>query len=216
MSNVIKYIIINDKITFLDEHPNKLLFLYNYKSYYKLKWLIYAWSPLPNEIQKKIINIYDLSNVSSIEKLLESIFNNEHINIIKNTKKDIYEKTFIKFLYDLNYLNKNLLLLFTVSTKFYKNNPGFVFNNKYGYLKITKEEQIKIEKYKKNNVNLTNFYTEISFGFDKYIIKNSCYYFKELVKNNDEWWLITTGYIDKIIEDEESEKIIYWIFSQVI
>ena len=213
MSIVIRYIILNDKISCLEEHANKLLFLYNYRSYYKLKWLIYAWAPLPNEVQKKIINIYNTTNLYLTNELIKLIFS-EHDEIIKKIQKDIDEKTFIKFLYDLKYINKNLLLLLSIETKMYKDNPGFVLNNEN--FKITNEEKIEIEKYKKNNINTINFYKKISFGFDKYIIKKFAYFVKELIKINNEWWLITTCYKDKIEEDLVSEKIICWIFSIIV
>jgi hypothetical protein len=213
MSIVIRYIIINDKITCIEERANKLLYLYNCKSYYNLKWIIYAWTPLPIEIQKKIINIYNCTNLIYIEYFLK-IITDEYIEIIKNTKKDIYEKTFIKFLYDLNYINKKLLLLFTIQTKSYSNMTGYVLKNKN--FKITDEEHTKIEKYKKNNIDKKKFYTEISFGLVKCTIKFT-YYIKELIKIENEWWLITTCYIDKIQEEQlETEKIIYWIFSIII
>jgi hypothetical protein len=210
MSIVIRYIILNDKISCLEEHANKLLFLYNYRSYYKLKWLIYAWAPLPNEVQKKIINIYNTTNLYLTNELIKLIFS-EHNEIIKKTQKDIDEKTFIKFLYDLKYINKNLLLLFNTETKVYPNNPGFVLDKENKNFKITIEEMIKIEKYKNNKDK--NFYRHISFNFDKYIIKKFAYYVKELIKIENEWWLITTCYKDRIEEDLETQKIICWIFS---
>ena len=212
MSVVIRYIILNDKISCLPEHVDKLLFLYNYRSNYKLKWLIYAWAPLPTEIQKKIINIYNSTNLYLSNELIKTL-GKEFEEIIKNTKKDINEKSFIKFLHDIKYINKNLLLLFTIQTNIYSNNDNcFVLNNQNKYLKITKEEELKIEKYKKQ-VDKHYFYTEISFN-----IKHFVYYIKELIKIKDEWWLITTCYKDKIEEqlESESEKIIYLIFSIIV
>ena len=51
---------------------------------------------------------------------------------------------------------------------------------------------------------------------DKKITKKMGYYIREIVKIEDIWWLITTGYEDIIEEDKESEKIIHWIFAEVI
>ena len=127
MSIVIRYIVLNDKISCLEEHGNKLLFLYNYRSYYKLKWLIYAWAPLPDDIKRKIINIYSITNLFLTGELLKNLLY-DYKEIIDITIKDINEKTFIKFLYDLKYINKNLLLLFNSETKAYPNNPGFVLD----------------------------------------------------------------------------------------
>ena len=42
------------------------------------------------------------------------------------------------------------------------------------------------------------------------------YYITELIKIEDQWWLIRTGYIDKNLENEETEKYINWIFSEYI
>jgi hypothetical protein len=60
------------------------------------------------------------------------------------------------------------------------------------------------------------FFSQISFNFDKYIIKKFAYYVKELIKIENEWWLITTCYKDRIEEDVETEKIICWIFSIIV
>ena len=52
MNNVIKYIIMYDKISNLPEHATRLLFLYNNRNDKNLKWLLIMWTPLPHEIQK--------------------------------------------------------------------------------------------------------------------------------------------------------------------
>ena len=215
MSIVIRYIVLNDKISCLEGHANKLLFLYNYRSYYKLKWLIYAWAPLPDDIKRKIINIYSITNLFLTGELLKNLLY-DYKEIIDITIKDINEKTFIKFLYDLKYINKNLLLLFNTETKAYPNNHGFVLDKENKNFKITTEERKKIEKYKNKNNDKKNFYIQISFNFDKYIIKKFAYYLKELIKIENEWWLITTCYKDRIEEDVEPEKIICWIFSIIV
>ena len=198
MNSVIKYMVINNKLTNLKEHARILLFLYNYRTSNKLHWLYIMWSPLPENIKNNLIYFY------KIDKYLKSSIPYEIIaidykNIINKTIKDINNKTFIKFLYDLNYLDNEFL-----------KNQGLNLNAKFNYM-INNEEYIKINKIKKDN---NSFYNYISTDIDNKINKNCSYYVTEFVKIDDDWWLIRTGYFDKNIEDEESEKYINWMFSE--
>jgi len=210
MNNVIKYIVINDRISNLPEDATKLLFLYNNKNEKKLLWLNIAWSPLPYNIQQKIVYVYRSKSWCDLK--MYEIMTDNYIGIIRKTYKDLYDKTFIKFLFDLNYLSTEILSLFKVETKFFQINPGIVLDcNKY----------YKLHRYEINKINETRnesliSYIKISENLDKRITKKLGYFVRELVKIENEWWLITTGYNDKIDEDRESEKIIHWIFAEVI
>ena len=210
MNNVIKYIILNDKISNLPENATKLLFLYNNKNEKKLKWLNILWSPLPYNIQQKIVYVYN--SKSWYDFKMYEIMTDNYVDVIKKTYKDLYDKTFIKFLYDLNYLTTEILFLFRIETKFFQINPGIVLNCN-NYYKLQKYEINKINETKSENVNS---YIKISEIMDKKITKKLGYFIRELVKIDNQWWLITTGYNDKVEEDRESEKIIQWIFAEVI
>jgi len=211
MNSVIKYMVINNKLSNLNEHATILLFLYNYRKSIDFYWLYIMWSPLPENIKKRLIYFY------SIDKYLKSsipyeIIVIEYKNIISETIKDMANKTFIKFLYDLNYLDKESLILFTKQSKNIKN-KGIVFDiNSYYIIDI--EDYIKIHKIKEND---NSFYNYISVNIDNKINKSCSYYITELIKIEEEWWLIRTSYLDKNSEDEEkTEKCINWIFSEYI
>jgi hypothetical protein len=203
--------VINNKLSNLNEHATILLFLYNYRKSIDFYWLYIMWSPLPENIKKRLIYFY------SIDKYLKSsipyeIIVIEYKNIISETIKDMANKTFIKFLYDLNYLDKESLILFTKQSKNIKN-KGIVFDiNSYYIIDI--EDYIKIHKIKEND---NSFYNYISVNIDNKINKSCSYYITELIKIEEEWWLIRTSYLDKNSEDEEkTEKCINWIFSEYI
>lgn len=210
MNNVIKYIIMYDKISNLPEHATRLLFLYNNRNDKNLKWLLIMWTPLPHEIQKKLAYVY--KSRSYLDTRMYELMSDNYIIHILNNIKDMREKTFVKFLYDLNYLNTEILTLLKTDTKYNQINPGIVLNCNY-YYKLHKYENNKIFETKERNVD---YYLKISENMDKKITKKMGYYIREIVKIEDIWWLITTGYEDIIEEDKESEKIIQWIFAEVI
>ena len=210
MNNVIKYIIMYDRITNLPEHATRLLFLYNNKNNKRLVWLSIAWTPLPYEIQKKIVYVY--RSKSYLDSRMYELMLENYVDRVILTMKDLYEKTFIKFLYDLNYIDKDILSLLKNPSKYYQINPGIVLNCNHHY-KLQPYEISKINETKQKN---TDFYVKISEIMDKKIIKKFGYYIRELIKIDNIWWLITTGYEDKIEEDKDVEKIIHWIFAEII
>lgn len=210
MNNVIKYIIIYDKITNLPEHATRLLFLYNNKKNKRLAWLSIAWTPFPSEIQKKLAYVYKSKSYLDC-KMYELMIEN-YIDRVFDVMKDINEKTFIKFMYDLKYIDSDILKLLNTPTKYFQINPGIVLDCNY-YYKLQPYEISKINETKEKNID---FYLKISEIMDKKIIKKFGYYVRELIKFDNIWWLITTGYEDKIEEDKEAEKIIHWIFAEII
>lgn len=211
MNSVIKFMVVNNKLANLKEHATILLFLYNYRTSNKLNWLYIMWSPFPENIKKRLIYFY------SIDKYLKSsipyeIITIDYKTIIFQTKKDMRNKTFIKFLYDLNYLDKECLLLFTKQSNYLNKYKGIVLDINFYYM-INIEDYIRINKIKKEN---KSFYNYISVNIDNKFNKNIKYYVTELIKIEDEWWLIRTSYFDKNEENEETEKYINWIFSEYI
>ena len=210
MNRVIKYMIIYNKLNSLKDHTEILLFLYNYKKSNKLFWLYIMWSPLPENIMKHLIYFYTIDNYLK-STIPYEIISMDYKNIIHKTMSDITDKTFIKFLYDLKYLDLKYLYLFSNESHFIKEYKGIVLNAN-NYYNIDNYDYIKINKIKNNN---NSFYNYISVNMDNKLNKFG-YYITELIKIEDQWWLIRTGYIDKNLENEETEKYINWIFSEYI
>ncbi len=210
---IINYIIEeNDKITKHAEKSLKLIFLYNNRIFNNCIYIF--WSKLDKNDEKSIIQIYN-NNMNIFPTYLKIIFK-KYYNVINITKSILEYNTFIKFLYDYNYLNENIINLFR-----YKEKQNIDLNHiiihsdriKLNEKEIRKIEDIKInEKYKLIHTD----YYKISEGMDNKIYKNFVYFYKELIKINSKYILITTGYLDYIRENEESQKMIKWICVQDI
>ena len=105
---IINYIIDeNDKITKQREKSLKLLFLYNNRIFNNFIYIF--WSKLDKNDEKSIIQIYN-NNINIFPIYLKIIFK-KYYNDLNITKSIINNNTFIKFLYDFNYLNENIINL---------------------------------------------------------------------------------------------------------
>lgn len=202
MNNVINYIIKNDKITNIQDDIIKIIFFYNYRYNKNLHWINIIWVKFPKIIENYLIKcyinetIYDIKNYKNFIKPYE--------NYIRKILLSLNKNTFIKFLYDNNYLSENILILLSkVPIKNYGLYGNILI---YDYL-INKNDM---------NIKLLDNSDYINLGV--FIDKNVKYvgiYFKELIKINNKFWIILTGYKEIVVEEEkESIKIISWIFSK--
>lgn len=210
---IINYIIDeNDKITKQREKSLKLLFLYNNRIFNNFIYIF--WTKISKTDEKTIIQIYN-KDINIFLIYLKTIFKKYYYDI-NLTKSIIENNTFFKFLYDYNYLNENIINLFR-----YQENQNIDLNHiliNPNKIKLNDQENKKIEGIKTNEkykLIHTDYY-KISEGMDNKIYKNFVYFYKELIKINSKYILITTGYIDYIREHEESKKIIKWICVQDI
>jgi len=209
MSYLIKKMIINNKYNNYKEHSVRLLYLYNYRTK-NINFLDIAWCPLSLVLQELIFSIYENNTIN--ESYITKMIYNKYLELILDTKKSLYEKTFIKFLYDLNYIDESLLILLSSRKRYDNIKFGIVININNIY-KLKDDIINKISKIiSKNN----KFYNILSLDIDKKISKIG-YYIRELINIENKWWLITTGYKNIIKEEEEEEyKEIAWIFSECI
>ena len=204
MNNLIKYIIKNHKITDIKDDIIKILFIYNYRYNKKLKWFNIIWTKFPTFVENYLIecyineSIYDLFNHKDLLRLYEKD--------IKETISDLNNNTFIKFLYDNDYLCENFLISLSKITETEYSMYGniVIFSNL-----ITKNDIEKVKLLDKNN------YINLGVFIDKKIKPFGIYY-KEIVKINGINWIILTGYKELVFDEKESIKIISWIFSKVL
>ena len=204
MNNLIKYIIKNHKITDIKDDIIKILFIYNYRYNKKLKWFNIIWTKFPTFVENYLIecyineSIYDLFKHKDLLRLYEKD--------IKETISDLNNNTFIKFLYDNDYLCENFLISLSKITETEYSMYGniVIFSNL-----ITKNDIEKVKLLDKNN------YINLGVFIDKKIKPFGIYY-KEIVKINGINWIILTGYKELVFDEKESIKIISWIFSKVL
>jgi hypothetical protein len=204
MNNIINYIIKNYKITNIKDDVIKIIFLYNYRYYKNLHWLNIVWVKFPKSIENYLIECYINENIYDMKKYNHII--KHYSKDIRKTILELNNNTFIKFLYDNNYLNENILILLSEVNK--------INYNIYGNVTIY-EHLIDQNDFKNINLLENNNYINLGNFIDKNISPFGIYY-KELIRINKKNWIVLTGYKELIFEEKENIKILCWIFSKEI
>jgi hypothetical protein len=202
MNLMLNHILKNDLITNMLDKPSKIIYLYNSRHVFNCQWFKILFMPLQPDIQNIINTLYNCE-----------LFINLPYEVIIKKEKDIEifeenleKKTFVKYLYDCNYLNVEWLELFSEEPE---NDKTYILDYRFLYYH---DKNLKHDnKIIKNKVEESkNYKVKYILLFQKDIDKENIIY-KEMVKIGDIWKIFTTKYYIK-----NNNKNILWIFAENI
>lgn len=209
----LNYIVENDEIN-IKNKSLKIINIYNLRLFEDTNWYNILFTKISTEVKNLLKVIYDCKikfNISYMTILKQ----NDLLETFYKVEKELNLKTFIKYFFDNNILDEDLLIGLSKETDIYKcNNPyAIIFN----YHNVIEEFSLT-----KNDINSIIYYKNKNKCHDKkkyYILKiqdnENIFYTQELIKINNKWWLITTKW-NKFYYKYREIKVILWIFSEII
>lgn len=212
----LNYIIDNDEIN-IKNKSLKIINIYNIRLFEDTSWYNILFTQIPINVQDLLKVIYDCKIKFNIV-YMTILKQNNLLEKFYNTENQLNLKTFIKYFFDNNILEEDLLIELSEETDIYKcNNPfAIIFN----YHNLSEDFSLK-----KNDINNIIYYKNKNKYHDNqkyYLIKTiktknneNIFYTQELIKINNQWWLVTTKW-NKFYYKRKENKVIIWIFSEVV
>lgn len=203
MNLMLNHILKNDLITDMVDKPSKLIYLYNSRYTFNCQWYKLLFMPLSIDLQNVINTLYNCELFINLPYEVVTKVEKENIKIFEEY---LEKKSFIKYLYDCNYLNLEWFELFSNEPEYIKT---YILDYRFLYYHDKNLKHHHLQKDIENNIKKYQNYhlkyillLEINLDDDNII-------YKEMIKIGNIWKIFTTKYYKK-----NHYKNILWIFAE--